>query len=260
MDCHFLLQGIFPIQGLIPGLWHCRQTLYRLSHKEGDSEKCLWLLFRPQETRRPGSRKMVGVDEGLGLSRGPDGLHVAKSSSSLTSSQHVTWLTTVSSLVPFFLLPQGPPPAPWPVFSAESSPCLCWRLQDPVLVLFFPPHGHGDSLHLQALNTISVLMVPRCLFNPDVSLQLQTHIQSSPDTSTWVSNNSLEMNMFQMQLLTSPRPLLPAVYPISAMAEHSSQFLAANLVVLGSLSFFSHTSYLIFRKSCWFYLQNRSSI
>ena len=50
MGCHFLLQGIFPIQGLSPGLWHCRQTLYCLSHQEGDSEKCLWLLFRPQET------------------------------------------------------------------------------------------------------------------------------------------------------------------------------------------------------------------
>ena len=27
MDCHFLLQGIFPTQGLNPGLPHCRQTL-----------------------------------------------------------------------------------------------------------------------------------------------------------------------------------------------------------------------------------------
>ena len=106
-----------------------------------------------------------------------------------------------------------------------------------MLVLFFPLHGHGDSPHLQALNTISVLMVPRCLFNPDVSLRLQTHIQSSPDTSTWVSNKSLEMNMFKMKLLTSPRPPLPAVFPISAMAEHSSQFLAANLLVLDSFFF-----------------------
>ena len=29
---HFLLQGIFPTQGSNPGLPHCRQTLYRLSH------------------------------------------------------------------------------------------------------------------------------------------------------------------------------------------------------------------------------------
>ena len=32
VGCHFLLQGIFPTQGPKPGLSHCRQTLYRLSH------------------------------------------------------------------------------------------------------------------------------------------------------------------------------------------------------------------------------------
>ena len=32
MDCHFLLQGIFPTQELNPGLLHCRQMLYHLSH------------------------------------------------------------------------------------------------------------------------------------------------------------------------------------------------------------------------------------
>ena len=31
VDCHFLLQGIFPTQGLNLGLLHCKQTLYRLS-------------------------------------------------------------------------------------------------------------------------------------------------------------------------------------------------------------------------------------
>ena len=31
--CHFLLQGIFPTQGLNPGLLHCRQMLYPLSHQ-----------------------------------------------------------------------------------------------------------------------------------------------------------------------------------------------------------------------------------
>ena len=33
MDCHFLLHGIFPTQGSNPGLLHCRQTLYCLSHQ-----------------------------------------------------------------------------------------------------------------------------------------------------------------------------------------------------------------------------------
>ena len=33
VGCYFLLQGIFLIQGLNPGLPHCRQMLYRLSHQ-----------------------------------------------------------------------------------------------------------------------------------------------------------------------------------------------------------------------------------
>ena len=33
IGCHFLLQGNFLIQGLNPGLLHCRQILYRLSHQ-----------------------------------------------------------------------------------------------------------------------------------------------------------------------------------------------------------------------------------
>ena len=32
VGCHFPLQGIFPTQGSNPGLSHCRQTLYHLSH------------------------------------------------------------------------------------------------------------------------------------------------------------------------------------------------------------------------------------
>ena len=41
VDCHFLLQGIFLTQGLNPGLPHCRQTLYRLSHQGSPLEKLL---------------------------------------------------------------------------------------------------------------------------------------------------------------------------------------------------------------------------
>ena len=33
VGCHFLLQGIFPTQGLNPGLLHCGQMLYRLSYQ-----------------------------------------------------------------------------------------------------------------------------------------------------------------------------------------------------------------------------------
>ena len=33
VGCHFLLQGIFLTQGSNPGLLHCRQALYHLSHQ-----------------------------------------------------------------------------------------------------------------------------------------------------------------------------------------------------------------------------------
>ena len=36
---HFLLQGIFPTQGLNPGLPHCTRTLYPLSHQGSNADK-----------------------------------------------------------------------------------------------------------------------------------------------------------------------------------------------------------------------------
>ena len=38
VDCHALLQGIFPTWGLNPGLLNCGQILYHLSHQ--GSSKC----------------------------------------------------------------------------------------------------------------------------------------------------------------------------------------------------------------------------
>jgi len=41
---HSLLQGIFPSQRLNPGLLHCRQILYQLSH-EGSPRIQEWLAY-----------------------------------------------------------------------------------------------------------------------------------------------------------------------------------------------------------------------
>ena len=41
---HALLQGIFPTQGSNPGLLHCRQILYHLSH-QGRNAFMLFMLF-----------------------------------------------------------------------------------------------------------------------------------------------------------------------------------------------------------------------
>ena len=39
VGCHALLQGIFPTQGLNPGLLHCKQILYHLRH-QGSLHRC----------------------------------------------------------------------------------------------------------------------------------------------------------------------------------------------------------------------------
>ena len=36
VSSHSLLQGLFPTQGLNPGLSHCRRILYQLSHRKPD--------------------------------------------------------------------------------------------------------------------------------------------------------------------------------------------------------------------------------
>ena len=45
VGCYFLFQGIFLTQGLNPGLLHCRQTLYPLSH-QGSPTKRRSFLFK----------------------------------------------------------------------------------------------------------------------------------------------------------------------------------------------------------------------
>ena len=44
MGCHALLQGIFPTQGLKPGLLPCKWILYRLSH-QGSLKILEWVAY-----------------------------------------------------------------------------------------------------------------------------------------------------------------------------------------------------------------------
>ena len=41
VGCHSLLQGIFPNPGIEPGLLHCRQIFYCLSHRE--TKECVYI-------------------------------------------------------------------------------------------------------------------------------------------------------------------------------------------------------------------------
>ena len=51
VSCHFLPQGIFQSQGWNPGLLHCRQILYYLSH-QGRSDNKTSFKFKRTEIRQ----------------------------------------------------------------------------------------------------------------------------------------------------------------------------------------------------------------
>ena len=67
-----LLQGIFPTQGSNPGLLHCRQILYQLSHQEETSGHCenvllpAWLGRKPMERSRAAAHSVPSPRQGHG--------------------------------------------------------------------------------------------------------------------------------------------------------------------------------------------------
>ena len=58
-----LLQGIFPTQGLNPGLLHCRRILYQLSHK-GSPRVLEWVTY-PFSSGSSQRRNQIGVSWGF---------------------------------------------------------------------------------------------------------------------------------------------------------------------------------------------------
>ena len=59
VDCHALLQGIFPTQESNPGLQHCRQILYHLSHQE--NPRILEWVAYPFSRQTSWPRNQTGV-------------------------------------------------------------------------------------------------------------------------------------------------------------------------------------------------------
>ena len=55
-DSHSLLQGIFPTQGSNPGLPHCRQILYHLSHQGSDIRQ--WIPSCWRQPPMPAAQKL----------------------------------------------------------------------------------------------------------------------------------------------------------------------------------------------------------
>ena len=72
VGCHFLLQGVFPIQGLNLGLPYCRHTLYPLSHQGSPNlfHFLFWTIFSADRFQTPWSHLAKGSVQGSGGSSG----------------------------------------------------------------------------------------------------------------------------------------------------------------------------------------------
>ena len=112
VGCHALLQGSFPTQGLNPGLLHCRQILYSLSHQGSPVNEWKKILGRSNKIifmKSLSSLKLKNTLQGLpggpvvktlgSQRRGGDGGLVAKSNAGGPGSvlgqetrSHVLWL------------------------------------------------------------------------------------------------------------------------------------------------------------------------
>ena len=65
VGCHFILQRIFPTQGSNPGLLHCRQALYRLSHQGRNSLKCTELVHQGTGTVTSATIRKLQMQEAM---------------------------------------------------------------------------------------------------------------------------------------------------------------------------------------------------
>ena len=95
--CHFLLQGIFPTQESNPGIPHCRQMLYRLSHQGSPGIK-----LTPMEKLKGHLNTLLQFSSVQLLSRvrlfAPPWTAALQASLSITSSQ--SWLKVIESMMP----------------------------------------------------------------------------------------------------------------------------------------------------------------
>ena len=101
VGCHALLQGIFPTQGSNPGLPHCRQILYHLSH-QGSPE--YWSVTYPFSRESSWPRNWIGVScitgsfftswatrEGAVIGHSVSNFHVHANDLGLLKMQILTW-------------------------------------------------------------------------------------------------------------------------------------------------------------------------
>ena len=115
VDCHSLLQGIFPTQGSNPGHLNCRQILYRLSYRKDQ------VAFSSAQSL---SRVRLFATPWIAAHQASLSITNSRSSLRLKSIESVMPSSHLILCHPLFLLLPIPPSIR--VFSNESTLCMRW--------------------------------------------------------------------------------------------------------------------------------------
>ena len=149
MANHSLLQGIFPNKGSNPGLLHCRQISYHLSHQLEHKQEIR--LMSPVFSSVQFSCSIVSD------SLRPHGIATHQASLSITNSRSLLKLMPIESdaIQPSHLLLSPSPPAPIPpsirVFSNELTLCMRWQKYWSFSFSISPSNEHPTFLHQEGL-------------------------------------------------------------------------------------------------------------
>ena len=117
VGCHFLLQGIFPTQGLNPDLPHCRQILDYLSHQGSPISIPLSSVQSLSRVRLFATPRMAAHQASLSITSSWSSLRLTPIESVMPSSHLIV-------CHPLLLLPPIPPSIR--LFSNESTLCMRW--------------------------------------------------------------------------------------------------------------------------------------
>ena len=101
VDCHALLQEIFLIQGSKPGLPHCRQILYCLSHLLMETKYHILPLWWRQERRDRIKEKIKEVSEKKSKMHYFSKLRTQFSENKLSTRQHVAKIVIKPNILTF---------------------------------------------------------------------------------------------------------------------------------------------------------------
>ena len=142
MGCHALIQEIFPTQGLKPGLPHCRQILYHLSHQ--GSPRILQCIVYPFSRGASQPWNWTRVSCVLGRAKLPRKPHESLRKSNQVLVSYIS--TLLKQAIFKILIVQTK--YWWGIQGNWNAPKVLLGMQMGTVIHFMKPHAHIKVLRI----------------------------------------------------------------------------------------------------------------